>query len=199
MLKRLPPALAIVLAATAPAFAHFDPHGHGSFFSGFTHPLLGLDHIVVMVAVGLWAATVGGRATAVIPAAFVGAMAIGYVLALAGVALPFVEPVILASVVTLGLFIASAVRFPIPLATTLVGVFAIFHGQAHGEGLGAVTALPYGIGFALATTLLHAAGIGIGLLLVTGVGLGKTRAATLSRVLGGAGAAIGVALALGAG
>jgi urease accessory protein len=199
MLKRLLPAAAVLLLASAPAFAHLDPGEHGSFMSGFTHPLFGLDHIVVMVAVGLWAATIGGRAIVIVPAAFVGTMAFGYILALAGVELPFVEPVILASVVALGLLIAAAVRLPVALGATLVGIFALFHGWAQGGELGAASALPYGVGFALATALLHSAGIGVGLLLGSGVGLGKAAADLLSRVLGGIAAAIGLVLAFGAG
>jgi urease accessory protein len=197
MLKRLFAPATLVLATTAPALAHLDPGAHGSFLSGFSHPLFGLDHIAVMVAVGLWAATIGGRAILAVPAAFVGMMATGYLLSLAGVALPFVEPVILASVVALGLLIAAAVRLPVGLGAALVGLFALFHGYAHGGEMGAAAALPYAVGFALATALLHAAGIGIGLLLGSGIGLGKAAAAVLARALGGLAAAVGVVLALG--
>jgi urease accessory protein len=197
MLKRLFAPAALVLATTAPALAHLDPGAHGSFVSGFSHPLFGLDHIAVMVAVGLWAATIGGRAILAVPAAFVGMMATGYLLSLAGVALPFVEPVILASVVALGLLIAAAVRLPVGLGAALVGLFALFHGYAHGGEMGAAAAPPYAVGFALATALLHAAGIGIGLLLGSGIGLGKAAAAVLARALGGLAAAVGVVLALG--
>lgn len=197
MLKRIGVSAALILAATAPAFAHLDPNGHGSFMSGFSHPLFGIDHVVVMVAVGLWAATIGGRALWMVPGAFVGTMALGYLLALAGVSLPFVEPVILASVVALGLLIAAAVSLPVALGTTLVGIFALFHGYAHGGELGAATALSFGVGFAIATAVLHAAGIGLGLLLGSGAGIGKAVAGVLSRVLGGIAAAIGLVLALG--
>jgi urease accessory protein len=197
MIKRLGVSAALILAATAPAFAHLDPSDHGSFMSGFSHPLFGLDHIVVMVAVGLWAAAIGGRALWIVPGAFVGTMALGYLLALGGVALPFVEPVILASVVALGLLIAAAVRLPVALGATLVGLFALFHGYAHGGELGSATAMSFGIGFAVATALLHAAGIGLGLLLGSGVGIGKAAADVLSRVLGGIAAAIGLVLAFG--
>jgi urease accessory protein len=199
MLKRLGISAALVLLASAPAFAHLDPNEHGSFLSGISHPLSGLDHIVVMVAVGLWAATIGGRALWIVPGAFVGTMAGGYLLSLYGVSLPFVEPVILASVVALGLLIAAAVRLPVALGATLVGIFALFHGYAHGGELGAATALSFGVGFAVATALLHAAGIGLGLSLGSGVGNGKAAAEVLSRVLGGIAAAIGLALAFGAG
>jgi urease accessory protein len=197
MIKRLGVSAALILAATAPAFAHLDPGDHGSFMSGFSHPLFGLDHIVVMVAVGLWAATIGGRALWIVPGAFVGTMALGYLLALGGVALPFVEPVILASVVALGLLIAAAVKLPVAAGATLVGLFALFHGYAHGGELGSAAAMSFGIGFAVATAVLHAAGIGLGLLLGSGVGIGKAAADLLSRVLGGIAAAIGLVLAFG--
>ena len=199
MLKRFGISAALILAATAPAFAHLDPNDHGSFMSGFSHPLFGLDHIVVMVAVGLWAATIGGRALWIVPGAFVGTMASATCSRSTGVALPFVEPMILASVVALGLLIAAAVRLPVALGATLVGIFALFHGYAHGGELGAATALSFGIGFAVATALLHAAGIGLGLLLGSGVGIGRNAADVLSRVLGGIAAAIGLVLAFGAG
>jgi urease accessory protein len=197
MLKRLATAAVFILAATAPAFAHLDPADHGSFLSGVTHPLFGLDHIVVMVAVGLWATTLGGRALWIVPSAFVGTMAAGYLLSLSGIGLPFVEPVILASVVALGLLIAAAVRLPVALGATLVGIFALFHGFAHGGEIGAATALPFGVGFALATALLHAAGIGLGLLLGSGAGLDERAGRSLARILGGLAAAIGLVLAFG--
>lgn len=199
MLKRFGVSAALILAATAPAFAHLDPNDHGSFMSGFSHPLFGLDHIVVMVAVGLWAATIGGRALWIVPGAFVAMMVAGYVLVLSGAQLPFVEPTIVASVVALGLLLSAAVRMPVALGAALVGVFALFHGYAHGSELGAAMALPFGIGFAVATALLHAAGIGLGLMLGSGVGIGRNAAAILSRVLGGIAAAIGLVLAFGAG
>jgi urease accessory protein len=198
MLKRLVPAATLILAATAPAFAHFNPIEHGSFLAGVTHPLFGLDHIVVMVAVGLWAATIGGRAIWVVPSAFVGTMAFGYGLAIGGIPLPLVEPVILASVVALGLLIAAAVRLPVGLGAMLVGAFALFHGFAHGTEVGTAAALTFGLGFAVATAVLHAAGIGLGLALGSGVGISKPAAAVLARVLGGIAAAIGLVLAFGA-
>ena len=153
----------LVLAASAgPAFAHLNPGEHGSFAAGFTHPVFGLDHILAMVAVGLWASTLGGRAQWGVPAAFVGAMALGFGFALAGGWLPFVEPAILASVVALGLLIAFAVRLPVALCATVVGAFALFHGFAHGGEIGAAQVAQYGAGFALATALLHGAGIALG-------------------------------------
>ncbi len=195
MLKRLAVTTGILIAATAPAFAHVNPADNGSFLAGFSHPLFGLDHIVVMVAVGLWAATIGGRAIWAIPAAFVGAMVIGYLLSLTGLALPFAEPMILASVVALGLLIAAAVRLPVTIGVILVGLFAVFHGHAHGSELGVAAALPFGFGFALATALLHASGVGIGLFLGSGKGLGEAAGKIVARLLGGMAAALGIALA----
>lgn len=155
---------AVAMALTAsPAFAHLNPAEHGSFAAGFTHPLSGADHILAMVAVGLWAAMLGGRALFVVPAAFVGVMLLGFVAALLGMPLPFVEPVILASVVVLGLMVALA--FPVtPVVGALIaGFFAFFHGHAHGGEIGGATFLSYAAGFALATALLHAAGMVVGL------------------------------------
>jgi len=112
MIKRISLTALASLAATVPALAHLDPVAHGSFAAGFTHPVFGLDHILAMVAVGLWAALLGGRSVLLVPAGFVFAMLAGFGLALAGVGLPFVEPVILASVIVLGLLAAVAVRLP---------------------------------------------------------------------------------------
>lgn len=186
----------LMLAFTAPAFAHVNPAEHGSFVAGLSHPLLGLDHILAMVTVGLWAAMVGGRALWAVPAAFVAMMAVGFVLALSGGALPFVEPVILTSVVVLGLLVALAVRLPVAMCAMLVAGFALFHGNAHGAELGNAGALVYGAGFVVATTALHALGVGLG------IALSKAFAHTalgdrLSRVLGAGTAVAGVVLLLG--
>ena len=196
MFKQLAVTAGVILAATAPAFAHVSAADNGSFLAGFTHPLLGPDHIVVMVAVGLWAATIGGRAVWAVPAAFVGAMVIGYFLALTGLALPFAEPMILASTVALGLLVAAAVRLPVMVGVFLVGLFAVFHGHAHGSELGVAAAVPFGFGFALATALLHSAGIATGLFLGSGKGIGAATGSIVARLLGGAAAATGIVLAL---
>lgn len=181
-------AAAFALSA-APAFAHLNPAEHGSMMAGISHPLSGLDHILVMVAVGLWAAQMGGRSILVVPAAFVVTMALGFAMALSGLHLPFVEPAILASVIALGLLVAMAVRMPAVAGTGVVGIFALFHGYAHGGELGAATALPFGLGFALSTAALHAAGIGLGLV------IGRIGSANhVSRFLGAATAVTGAAL-----
>ncbi|KAB0566417.1 HupE/UreJ family protein [Brucella pituitosa] len=162
MKKSILPAAVMALTAS-PAFAHLNPVEHGSFAAGFTHPLSGADHILAMVAVGLWAAMLGGRALFAVPAAFVGLMLLGFVAALAGLPVPFVEPVILASVVVIGLLVALALPVSAVVSAMIVGFFAFFHGHAHGGEIGGAAFLSYGGGFALATVLLHTAGIGVGL------------------------------------
>ncbi|WP_404400357.1 HupE/UreJ family protein [Pelagibacterium halotolerans] len=162
MIKRIALAALAVFAATAPAFAHLDPATHGAFAAGFSHPLFGLDHILAMVAVGLWAASIGGRALWTVPLAFVAMMAVGFGAAIAGMPLPFVEPVILASVIFIGIMIALALPIPTVGVSGIVAFFALFHGHAHGGELGAAGALDFALGFILATALLHAAGIAMG-------------------------------------
>ena len=163
MFKRLASAATILAVSAVPAFAHLDPAEHGSFMAGVSHPLFGLDHILAMVAVGLWAALLGGRSVWLVPTAFVGTMLAGFALALGGFGLPFVEPVIGASVVVLGLLALVALQVPTGVGMIMVGFFALFHGYAHGGELGEAGALGFCIGFALSTALLHAAGVGLGL------------------------------------
>lgn len=185
---------AILTLVATPALAHLNPAEHGSFAAGFSHPLFGPDHILAMVAVGLWAALLGGRALWLVPAAFVATMMAGFMLALAGAPLPFVEPVILASVVAIGLLAAIALKVPTPAAMAMVGFFALFHGHAHGGEMGSAGAAAYGLGFALATALLHVAGIGIGLGLprLFGSDMGRI----VARLAGGATALAGIWLAV---
>jgi urease accessory protein len=168
MLRRLSLSAAMFALAAAPAFAHLDPLAHGSFMAGISHPLFGLDHVLAMLAVGLWAAQLAGssdsrRALWMVPLAFVGTMTLGFLAGAAGLPLPFVEPAILASVVALGLVVALSVRLPASACAAVVGVFALFHGHAHCSELGTAGALQFGLGFVAATALLHLAGIGIGL------------------------------------
>jgi urease accessory protein len=153
--------VAALLTLSDAALAHTgvgDAHG---LVHGFMHPIGGADHVLAMVAVGLYAALLGGRALWVVPASFVTMMAIG----MAGVAVPYTEAGIAVSVVVLGLAVALWLNIPTLAATALVGLFAIFHGHAHGAEmpLGA-TSYSYAAGFLLATALLHAAGVGVGLL-----------------------------------
>lgn len=170
--------LGLSLAAT-PAFAHLDPAAHGSFAAGFSHPFFGLDHLLAMVGVGLWASLLGGRAVWAVPAAFVGAMVLGFAAAIAGLGLPFVEPVVGASVVVLGLAALVALRAPTGWAAGLVGFFALFHGFAHGGELGAAGAWAFAGGFAVATALLQGTGVALGVV------LGRLSGRIGARALGG--------------
>ncbi|MEQ8445603.1 MAG: HupE/UreJ family protein [Pelagibacterium sp.] len=189
MLKPLLTAFALVIVGTAPAFAHLDPLEHGSFAAGFSHPLFGLDHILAMVAVGLWAASVGGKALWAVPTAFVATMAVGFGAALLGMPLPFVEPVILASVIFIGVMVALALPLPTVGVAAVVAFFALFHGHAHGGEMGEAGALGYAAGFLAATALLHAvgvaAGVGVGRVLATARGTIATRIAGGLTALGG--------------
>jgi urease accessory protein len=189
---RLTALAAGVLAATgAQAHVGVEPHIHGDLIAGALHPLTGPDHIAAMVAVGLWAAALGGRAMWAVPAAFVSVLAFGAVLGVMGVALPAVEPMIAVSVIALGLLTAFAVRVPMPAAAALVGFFALFHGHAHGAEMPSMAnPMLYGLGFVVATALLHGAGLGLGLV------AGRTTG-VLARVAGAAVAVFGVVLAAG--
>ncbi|WP_454017031.1 HupE/UreJ family protein [Azospirillum sp. Marseille-Q6669] len=167
-MKRI--ALASVTAAAAlaalpnAAFAHtFGAHDAG-FVHGFMHPVGGWDHLLAMVAVGLWAAQRGGKALWALPTAFVGAMIGGGLLGVAGIDLPQVELGIVLSVVALGALIALQSRLPLLASAGVVALFAVFHGHAHGAEMPeAAEPLLYGLGFALSTALLHGAGIGAAL------------------------------------
>ena len=185
---------ALLVTGATPALAHLNPGEHGSFAAGFSHPLFGADHILAMVAVGLWAWQIGGKAVYAVPAAFVVTMLAGFGLALAGVGLPFVEPAILASVVALGLLVALAVRLPVMASAAVVAIFALFHGYAHGGEIGSATQAAYGAGFAAATILLHVAGVALGY----GLGvLASSKGQAVTRVLGGLTALAGAALIYG--
>jgi urease accessory protein len=157
---------AAALAALAPsmAFAHTgigDTHG---FMHGFSHPIGGLDHVAAMVMVGVFASQLGGRAIWLVPSTFVAVMAAGGVLGVAGVQIPFVEVGVALSVIVLGAVVAFGVKAPLAAAAGLVGLFAIFHGYAHGAEMPeTASGVAYAAGFMLATATLHAAGAGFGL------------------------------------
>jgi urease accessory protein len=153
--------LLLVFTAFTPATLAHTHGAHGAgFVAGGLHPFLGLDHLLAMVAVGLWAAQLGGRALWMMPAAFVTSLVAGALLAYAGVALPAVETTVILSLLILGSLVVSAARLPIAAGMTLVGGFALFHGHAHGSELPqAANAWFYLLGFSLATALLHAAGV----------------------------------------
>lgn len=180
---------AFLAATPAIALAH---EGHGAgFLAGLGHPVGGMDHLLAMLAVGLWAAMLGGRALWALPLAFVGAMLAGGILGLASLPLPGVEPMILASVVLLGVAAALALRLPPVWAAVAVAAFGLFHGHAHGaEGPETGLAL-YAAGFALATMGLHLAGLAVGL------GLDRLAARGTLRVLGVGTALGGLSLVFG--
>ena len=163
------------------AHAHVGFGETNGFLHGVSHPLTGIDHVCAMIAVGLWAAQAGGRAIWAVPLAFVSVMLLGNASGMTGVHFPFAETGIALSVLMLGLFIAAAVRLPLPASVLVVGLFALCHGHAHGAEMPATaSALEYAGGFALATALLHVAGIGLG------VGVERIASAKIVRFAGGA-------------
>jgi urease accessory protein len=188
-MKKMLSIVTLLMLAAGPALAH---PGHGStasFAAGIAHPFGGLDHIAVMAAVGLWAALKGGRALWLWPAAFVGVMLVGAALGMAHVAVPMVEPGILASVVTLGLLVALAVDLPVWTGAATVAVFALLHGHAHGtEVAETVSGAEYVAGFALATVTLHGVGIGFAQLMT------RAHLRPLVRIAGAVCAMIGAGL-----
>ncbi|MER9977962.1 MULTISPECIES: HupE/UreJ family protein [unclassified Mesorhizobium] len=190
-MKRSTLSAVLLLAAAMPAYAHVGVGTVWSFTAGLSHPLSGLDHMTAMIAVGLWAALKGDKAIWAWPLAFVSVMLAGGVLGMLHVPMPFVEPAILASVVALGLLVAPAVDLPVSAGVAVIGLFALFHGYAHGTEVPEnVGGLGYMAGFAVATALLHAVGI------AAGFGLGW-RFRGLARAAGAACAAIGAGLAFG--
>lgn len=163
----IPWMVGVLTAFLVPSLAHAHVGvGHmNGLTHGIAHPITGLDHIAAMVAVGIWAAQCGGRAVWVVPLSFVAAMSVGGLIGAVGISIPFVEPGIAASVLVLGLLIVAAARFPLIASSVLIGLFAVFHGHAHGTEMPeTVTGLAYGIGFVLSTGLLHGCGIAFGLL-----------------------------------
>ncbi len=168
----------LLIAASTAAEAHADAGTlAGGFWSGFLHPVLGWDHVVAMVAVGLWGAFLGAPAIWLLPVIFPTVMALGGALGVAGVPLPGVEIGIAASALVIGAAVALAWRAPIALAAVLVGTFGIFHGHAHGTELPqAANAVAFSAGFVIATGLLHLAGIALGLLVRWPVGTWVVRA-----------------------
>jgi urease accessory protein len=161
----------LTVTLALPAAAHTGHVDGSGFLSGFLHPLGGLDHLLAMVAVGLWAAQTGGRALWMLPVAFVTMLAGGALIGISGLELPMVEAGIAASVAVLGLLVVLNKRVPVYAAMALVGVFAVFHGHAHGAEMPAAAhPLLFGAGFILSTVLLHGAGIAT---MVIGRGVAK--------------------------
>ena len=145
------------------AFAHTSPdHAYG-FVTGFLHPLMGMDHIIAMVAVGLWSVQMGRKATLVLPMTFPIVMALGGALGVFGMSVPGIEIGIAVSAMVLGGLVATAAIAPLWAAGVLVGMFAVFHGYAHGAELPVATnPFWYSCGFLLATAGLHVSGILMG-------------------------------------
>lgn len=193
--KRAAAIAALLIASSGAALAHTGHGDAGGFAHGFMHPVGGFDHVLAMVAVGLFAAHLGGRALWLVPATFVAVMALGGALGMAGVGLPFVETGIALSVVVLGLAVALRVSVPTLAAMALVGFFAVFHGHAHGAEMPAdVSGAAYATGFVLATALLHGVGIALGL---TVARLGEFAGRRAVQLAGGAMALVGVVILVG--
>jgi len=157
-------AFALSVLVATPALAHTGAGSVSGFASGFSHPIGGLDHLLAMIAVGILASQQGGKSLWLLPVSFVAMMVVGGALGIAGVAVPFVELGIVGSVIVLGAVIALGKHMPTGAAMALVGVLAIFHGHAHGTEMPVdASGFEYGLGFAIATAMLHAVGLGLGL------------------------------------
>jgi urease accessory protein len=179
--------IALAGALVSPALAHTGVEQIHSFSSGIAHPLSGADHILAMVSVGLWGALAGGRAILLWPIAFVTTMLIGFAAATLGFQIPLVESAIYSSIIVLGLLTGLAVKAPVCLGATITGLFAFFHGHAHGNEAAAASLIPYAAGFALTTAGLHVAGIELGLFANGSIGKVAVRAMGGLAVLGALG------------
>ena len=154
----------LLMLLPATALAHEQAGAAAGFLTGFVHPVTGLDHVIAMVAVGLWGAQLGTPAVFLLPVAFPIVMAFGGMLGLVGIPVPGIEIGIALSAIVLGAFVLASAKLPLRVALVIVGLFAIFHGHAHGTELPpGQSGLLYSIGFVIATGLLHACGIFIGL------------------------------------
>jgi urease accessory protein len=153
------------LSAPGTALAHTGVGGLSGFMSGVAHPLFGPDHLVAMLAVGLWGSQLGNPALWVLPVTFPLIMAVGGFFGVVGVELPMVEAVIAVSALVLGAMVALALRPPLWVAGVLVAIFGLFHGNAHGLELPeAAKPISYAVGFVLATGFIHLTGVALGLL-----------------------------------
>ncbi|KRB61193.1 urease accessory protein [Rhizobium sp. Root708] len=188
-------AFAALLLAPTLAFAHTGVGGTSGFAHGFSHPMSGLDHLLAMVMVGVLAWQLGGRATWIMPSTFVLVMAFGGALGVGGISVPFVEAGIALSVVVLGAIVAFGIQAPVAIVCGLVGLFAVFHGHAHGSEMpAAASALSYASGFMIATALLHGVGLALGYLVGR---LGDSRGPLLTRAAGGIATVAGIGLLTG--
>jgi urease accessory protein len=153
-----------LLLLPASAYAHVGAGETSGWVHGMLHPLMGIDHLCAMIAAGLWATQMGGRAMLFVPLTFVSVMVLGGLLGMAAIPLPFIETGILMSLLVLGVLIAAAVRLPLLASAVIVGIFALFHGYAHGAEMPHNTSgLGYALGFMFVSAALHATGIGMAL------------------------------------
>lgn len=182
LIKLIGGASLAVLSASAFAHVGADAGSHHGFLTGFTHPLTGLDHLAAMLAVGMWSAMTSRRSWAA-PLSFAALLLVGALMAKSGVAFPAVEPMIAASLLVMGLLLATRQRLPAAAGALLVGGFALFHGAAHGNELAGPGALA---GMVASTALIHLAGLGIGKAM-------QHRSAALPRWAGTAVAMVGLA------
>ncbi|MDE8601874.1 HupE/UreJ family protein [Marinomonas sp. RSW2] len=180
----------IFLLVSGATLAHTSDEHSSSFMAGFDHPIGGFDHLLAMLAIGLWAASLGGRALWAIPTAFVLTMLTGGGLAVAGLSVPFVEQGILLSVIVLGALVLFAKRLPVAVCVAVAASFALFHGAAHGMEMPLnANGLQYALGFALATAGLHVVGLGFG------QWMAKMSAPLMTRISGSVIAIAGLVLA----
>jgi urease accessory protein len=183
-------ALAAFLVTT-PTLAVAHPGGQiHDLWHGFAHPLTGLDHVIAMLAIGVFAAQLGGRARWLVPATFIAVMALASVAGMLGLTIPYVETGIALSVLVLGAAIAFSVNVSLPLAMLIAGFFAIFHGYAHGvEMPAAMSGVLFGLGLIVATALLNAVGVVFGILIGRAAG-GRQ----IAQLAGGAAVVVGALL-----
>ena len=173
------------------SLAHTGATQTTGFMHGFGHPIGGVDHILAMIAVGIWAAQIGGKALFVVPSTFVAFMILGGLVGFSGFPGLFIETGISVSILIFGIFVAGAFKLPLAYSSLIVGVFALFHGYAHGAEMPiSISAASYAFGFAISTAFLHLSGIGLGLLTQ------RTNLHKINRYAGGVIALGGVYLAI---
>jgi urease accessory protein len=195
-MKRPPFPLSVIVVSMAlmptVAVAHTGVGNTAGFSHGFMHPLTGIDHVLAMMMVGVFAWQLGGRALWLVPITFVLIMAVGGTLGVAGIGVPFVEAGIALSVIVLGAIVALRLKAPVAIAMAVVGLFAMFHGHAHGSEMPENAAgMAYGLGFMIATALLHLGGIAIGFLIGR---IGDERGPVFVRATGAVAAVAGLAI-----
>ena len=180
-----------VLIAAAMASTAVQAHPGAGAGAGFVHPFGGIDHILALLAVGLWAGLSKGATRVAVPAAFLAAMIAGAALAMSGIRLPGIETGIAVSLVVFGLLVVAALRLGPAAGAAVAAGFALFHGAAHGAEMAGAGALVYIAGFSAATLAIQLSGIGLATL------LSRVRAAAVARAAGAVTAVSGLALALG--